>query len=131
MHKEVKCMIYITIDGDDIGQMITSSYLKNDLNELSRINYVVNEKTRLISAYLKTLGFNIIFCAADGVAGYTEQDTIDKNLIFDSIKSLSEPELHFSAGVGSTLQEAYIALLSAKSNGKHCLHDFLDLNSNV
>lgn len=124
-------MIYITIDGDDIGQMITSSYLKNDLHELSRINRVVNEKTLLISKFLKEQGFNIIFCAADGVAGFIDQIAIDKVFIFDSIKSLAEPELSFSAGIGSTLQEAYVALLSAKSNGKCCLHDFNYLNSNV
>ena len=124
-------MFYITIDGDDIGQMITSSYLKNDLHELSRINRVVNEKTLSISKFLKEQGFNIIFCAADGVAGFIDQIAIDKVFIFDSIKSLAEPELSFSAGIGSTLQEAYIALLSAKSNGKCCLHDFSYLNSNV
>lgn len=124
-------MIYITIDGDDIGQMITSSYLKNDLHELSRINRVVNEKTLLISKFLKEQGFNIIFCAADGVAGFIDQIAIDKVFIFDCIKSLAEPELSFSAGIGSTLQEAYVALLSAKSNGKCCLHDFNYLNSNV
>ncbi|WP_151980000.1 mCpol domain-containing protein [Acinetobacter guerrae] len=124
-------MIYITIDGDDIGQMITSSYLKNDLHELSKINRVVNEKTLLISKFLKEQGFNIIFCAADGVAGFIDQIVIDKVFIFDSIKSLAEPELSFSAGIGTTLQEAYIALLSAKSNGKCCLHDFNCLNSNV
>ncbi|UJA01797.1 mCpol domain-containing protein [Acinetobacter johnsonii] len=124
-------MIYITIDGDDIGQMITSSYLKNDLHELSKINRVVNEKTLLISKFLKEQGFNIIFCAADGVAGFIDQIAIDKVFIFDSIKSLAEPELSFSAGIGSTLQEAYVALLSAKSNGKCCLHDFNYLNSNV
>ena len=124
-------MIYITIDGDDIGQMITSSYLKNDLHELSRINRVVNEKTLSISKFLKEQGFNIIFCAADGVAGFIDQIAIDKVFIFDSIKSLAEPELSFSAGIGTTLQEAYIALLSAKSNGKCCLHDFNCLNSNV
>ena len=124
-------MIYITIDGDDIGQMITSSYLKNDLHELSKINRVVNEKTLLISKFLKEQGFNIIFCAADGVAGFIDQIAIDKVFIFDSIKSLAEPELSFSAGIGTTLQEAYIALLSAKSNGKCCLHDFNRLNSNV
>lgn len=124
-------MIYITIDGDDIGQMITSSYLKNDVHELSKINFVVNEKTLLISNFLKEQGFNIIFCAADGVAGYIDQTSIDKVFIFESIKALAEPELCFSVGIGSTLQEAYIALLSAKSNGKCRLHDFYFLNSNV
>ncbi|PSW46806.1 hypothetical protein C0W66_21675 [Photobacterium kishitanii] len=120
--------MYITIDGDDIGQMITSSYLKNDLNELSRINHLVNEKTLLISKFLQVQGFNIIFCAADGVAGYTDQETIDDMFIYDSIKSIADPELHFSAGVGSTLQEAYVALLSAKSSGKRCLHKYSALN---
>ncbi|EOQ61119.1 hypothetical protein F935_03465 [Acinetobacter calcoaceticus ANC 3811] len=124
-------MLYLTIDGDDIGQMITSSYLKNDIYELSRINRVVNEKTHLISIFLREQGFNIIFCAADGVAGYIDRSAIDKKFIFDSIESLAEPELHFSAGIGSTLQEAYIALLSAKSSGKRCIHDFSQISSNV
>ncbi|WP_323117084.1 mCpol domain-containing protein [Klebsiella quasivariicola] len=124
-------MIYITIDGDDIGQMITSSYLKNDVNELSRINSIVNEKTKKIAKLIESQGFRIIFCAADGVAGFTNKDNIDTDLIYSSIKFISEPELHFSAGIGSTLQEAYIALLSAKSSGKKCLHRFSDLNNNV
>lgn len=121
-------MIYITIDGDDIGQMITSSYLKNDISELSRINNVVNEKTKNIASFLESQGFNIIFCAADGVAGFTNQENVDRDMIYSSIRSLSEPELYFSAGIGLTLQEAYIALLSAKSSGKKCLHSFSDLN---
>lgn len=121
-------MIYITIDGDDIGQMIASSYLKNDLNELSRINRVVNEKTRLISGFLNSQGFSIIFCAADGVAGYSECETVNEIALFEEIKSIAEPELHFSAGMGATLQESYIALLSAKSSGKCCLHKFSVLN---
>lgn len=124
-------MIYITIDGDDIGQMITSSYLKNDVNALSRINNVVNDKTKKIANFLESQGFSIIFCAADGVAGFTTKDKVDSDLIYSSISTLSEPELNFSAGMGATLQEAYIALLSAKSSGKKCLHSFWDLNKNV
>ncbi|MBB1323544.1 MULTISPECIES: mCpol domain-containing protein [unclassified Shewanella] len=124
-------MMYITIDGDDIGQMITSSYLKNDVSELSRINQVVNEKTSLISDFLNSRGFNIIFCAADGVAGYSEDETVDEIILFEEIKSIAEPELRFSAGLGATLQESYIALLSAKSSGKYCLHNFSVLNKYV
>lgn len=123
-------MIYITIDGDDIGQMITSSYLKNDIERLSRINHMVNEKTNLISEYLKSQGFHIIFCAADGVAGYTELSSIDEVALFDSIKYIAAPELHFSVGVGATLQESYIALISAKSSGKCCLQTFSSINVN-
>ncbi|MEZ8055542.1 mCpol domain-containing protein [Vibrio atlanticus] len=120
-------MIYITIDGDDIGQKIASSYFKNDVDELSRINNLVNEKTKLISKYLQEQGFKIIFCAADGVAGYTHVDEINEQELYESIKHIGEPELSFSSGVGVTLQESYIALLSAKSSGKGCLHNFSNL----
>lgn len=120
-------MTYITIDGDDIGQMITSSYLKNDLNELNRINNLVNKKTQLISKFLEEQGFNIIFCAADGVAGYSEIEVLDEGFIYNSIKFIASPELSFSAGMGATLREAYVALLSAKSNGKRCMHNFSNL----
>ena len=88
-------MIYITIDGDDIGQMITSSYLKNDLHELSKINRVVNEKTLLISKFLKEQGFNIIFCAADGVAGFIDQIAIDKVFGGVSKSMLKKSRLNF------------------------------------
>lgn len=121
-------MKYITIDGDDIGQKITSSYLKNDVAALKDINRIVQEKTTEISVYLKSLGFEIIFCAADGVAGYTENSTISDENLYESIKEIASPSISFSCGVGETLQESYIALLSAKSNGKSCLHNYMSLN---
>lgn len=124
-------MKYITIDGDDVGQKITSSYLKNDIIELSRINQLVREKTSLIAMFLRSQGFTVIFCAADGVAGYSESIAITNEFIFESIKCIAGDELTFSIGTGCSLREAYIALLSAKSNGKACLHDFEEIKENV
>lgn len=124
-------MKYITIDGDDVGQKITSSYLKNDLSQLSRINELVREKTRLIAEFLRSQGFTVIFCAADGVAGYGEYVEASDEFIAESIKSLSGDELTFSIGVGRSLRDSYIALLSAKSNGKACLHNFENIKENV
>lgn len=54
-------MNYITIDGDDIGQKITSAYLGNNVKELIGVNNLVQDKTRQIAAYLKSQGFEIIF----------------------------------------------------------------------
>jgi hypothetical protein len=117
---------YITIDGDDIGQKITSAYLTNNVYELIRVNDLVKEKTELIAAYLESEGFEIIFCAADGVAGVTQSE-LDNRAIYSEIKKIAEDELSFSVGVGDTLRDAYVALLSAKSSGKGQLHNFNDM----
>lgn len=119
--------MYITIDGDDVGQKITSSYLRNDLNCLVNINSLVNEKTNLIADFLKSQGFDIIFCAADGVAGCIKAGHLDKDFIYRKIQEIGKGEISFSAGVGCDLRESYIALLSAKSSGKARLHNYKDI----
>jgi Na+(H+)/acetate symporter ActP len=120
-------MKFVTIDGDDIGQKITSAYLNNDVQELVRVNNLVQEKTQLIAGFLRSQGFKILFCAADGVAGSICTE-FDNDVIFSQIEKISEQEVFFSVGVGMTLREAYIALLSAKSSGKGRLHDFSDMD---
>lgn len=119
---------YITIDGDDVGQKIASAYFANNSLELMRVNELVRSKTKEISDFLVSQGFIVLFCAADGVAGYCKGDAPTDEFIFGSIKSLVSPELEFSVGVGRDLRESYIALLSAKSSGKGCLHNFEKLD---
>ena len=116
-------MNYITIDGDDIGQKITSAYLSNNVTELIRVNDLVQDKTEQIAAFLKSQGFEIIFCAADGVAA-TIKSEIDVEYLYSQIQRISGNELSFSAGAGNSLREAYVALLSAKSSGKGKLQSF-------
>lgn len=114
-------MKYISIDGDDIGQKITSYYLSNNSKELKSLSIDLKESTEEIATFLETNKFTVVFCAADGVVAFTE---IEQNFddIFIEINKFSPTAITFSAGVGSDLREAYIALLSAKSNGKGCLH---------
>lgn len=120
-------MKYITIDGDDIGQKITSCYLRNDLIALSEINTLVQTKTHLIADFLRSQDFIVIFCAADGVAAYSNVSNANDDFIFSSISRIAGVELTFSAGIGASLRESYIALISAKSNGKACLQNFESL----
>lgn len=117
-------MLYVAIDGDDIGRKITSCYLKNDIKSLVEINNLVQSKVQGIAGILIKNGFSIIFCAADGVAGFSTK-TKDVGEIFETIQKFGAPELSFSAGVGSDLKEAYIALMFAKSTGKSkiCTYD--------
>lgn len=116
-------MKYISIDGDDIGNKITSCYLWNDENKLNLISKQIEESTLKIATLLELNGFYVIFRAADGVVARTNTDCNYEEL-FIRINSCTTHGITFSAGVGSSLREAYIALLNSKSNGKNKLSDF-------
>jgi hypothetical protein len=117
---------YISIDGDDVGRIITSCYLSNDENKLTSISRQLEEITLKIAALLDARGFKVIFRAADGVVAKIDSE-LDFDALFLSISSCSTNHITFSAGVGSCLREACIALLSSKSNGKNQLSYFTNL----
>jgi hypothetical protein len=117
---------YISIDGDDIGRKITSSYLNNDENKLQLISHELENLTLAIADYLVDNNFSIIFRAADGVVASTTNEC-NFSKIFSDIRSLCSSGITFSAGVGENLRESYIALLNAKSSGKDCLSCFSTL----
>ncbi|WP_458379274.1 mCpol domain-containing protein [Pseudomonas chlororaphis] len=114
---------YISIDGDDIGRKITSCYLSNDVGKLKLISRQIEESTLKIAALLESKGFDVIFRAADGVVARTNTDCNFEELFF-VISSCPTNEITFSAGVGSSLREAYVALINSKSNGKNQISNF-------
>jgi len=115
---------YITIDGDDVGRKITANYLKNDVVGLVKLSHELETTTHRIAGLLRENGFDVIFCAADGVAASCghEPDFLE---IFSKIQKISPDSINFSAGVGGSLKDAYVALLDAKSNGKNRLCNYL------
>jgi GTP cyclohydrolase III len=118
---------YITIDGDDVGRKITACYLSNDEVGLRLISNELEAATIKVSNFLKSLGFDVIFCAADGVVASCE-GVVDFSDVFAHIQELAPNSISFSAGVGSNLKDAYVALLDAKSNGKNklCNHSRIE-----
>lgn len=120
-------MKYISIDGDDVGRKITSCYLSNNCSELKSLSKFLEETTREISNKLEKYGFDIIFCAADGVVASTQLD-VELEAIFIELQGLAPSGITFSAGVGSNLRESYVALTSAKCNGKNCMHEYSKLD---
>ena len=116
-------MEYITIDGDDVGRKITASYLSNDEVGLRSLSHELETTTKKIAELLESFGFNVIFCAADGVVASCE-DYPDFEDVFIGIQKLTPNSINFSAGVGSNLKDAYVALLDAKSNGKNQLCNY-------
>lgn len=121
-------MKYISIDGDDVGRKITACYISNDEKKLKNISKKLETTTKCISSLLVSTGFKILFSAADGVAAATDK-TVDFSELFEKIRSLAPKGFSYSAGVGSTLREAYIALQAAKSNGKNRLFEYSKINA--
>lgn len=121
-------MKYISIDGDDVGRKITSCYLSNDRDGLTELSRSLHVSTNAISIKLQENGFKVIFCAADGVVASTELE-VDLKSIFSQIQAIVPKGVTFSAGAGGNLRESYIALTSAKCNGKNCLHEYSTLDA--
>jgi len=119
--------MYIAIDGDDSGKKITACYINNDEAKLRQISEDLERSAKSISDFLKSNGFRIIFCAADGVAAATAVSEISVAELFCNIRRQAPHGFTFSAGVGNTLHEAYIALLNAKCLGKDRLSHFDDI----
>ncbi|AXT27531.1 mCpol domain-containing protein [Ruegeria sp. AD91A] len=111
-------MPFVTVDGDDIGRRLASCYLSNDVGALISTKELVELKTQQVSELLTDAGYEVLFCAADGVTAYSQESNLDEDKLYQSIKGKVGDELAFSVGIGPTLREAYVALLYAKSTGK-------------
>ncbi|MFC4808824.1 mCpol domain-containing protein [Paenibacillus sp. GCM10023250] len=109
-------MMYVYIDGDDIGLKIEKSFMNNDEISLQKINNDVKNAVNSISSQLVIGGFDIIFSGADGII--CKRDFVDVKELFDLIRHNSKG-INFSLGVGSSLCDAFLALRYAKSNGKN------------
>lgn len=124
-------MIYVAIDGDDIGRKLASCYLTNRVDNLKATKDLIDLKTQRISHLLSSLGYEVFFCAADGVTGALKADQINAGSLYQEIANIAGEELAFSVGVGKSLRESYVALLYAKSTGKARVCDFSSIESDV
>lgn len=119
---------YIVIDGDDVGRMIAACYFDNNIMRLSEVNIIIEMKINEIAEMLRREGFTILFCAADGVAAaHAHLAELNIHEIYCRTAEIGGLEITFSAGVGENIREAYVALLTAKSNGKAQMVNFRDM----
>jgi hypothetical protein len=121
-------MLYLIVDGDDIGRKITSYFITNDEARLTRISTDMTTAVGAISVVLQESGFRVFFCAADGVVA-ANPNQVDAEKLFERVRSLAPEGITFSAGTGETLQQAYVALMQAKCSGKNRHLDYGSLNS--
>lgn len=110
-------MIYIYLDGDDIGRKLASCFLENNDNKLAQIIKDLEDILSQIRDYLMKKGFQIIFFAADGVA--CKGTNLEVEGFAQYIRSVGQPRYTFSAGIGNSLQNSFFALEYAKAVGKN------------
>ncbi|MEH2298048.1 MAG: mCpol domain-containing protein [Nostoc sp.] len=109
-------MMYIILDGDDIGLKIEKSFMENDEVILKKINEDIKKIVDFISIYLVQERLEIIFSGADGIICKGHEVNI-KNLS-DFVKKECLPYT-FSIGIGDTLKSSFLALRYAKSISKN------------
>ena len=117
-------MKYSYIDGDNIGLLIESSFLRDDELSLKIVNETVKNDVQNITKYLISKNQEIIFSGADGIICKGNDLNIYQTLEF--IRK-SKSNITFCIGSGNTLKDCYIALRYAKSNGKN-IAVFLESN---
>lgn len=108
---------YISIDGDDTGSKIAIGYLENNEEKLSQAIQALYHILSQLQEYLKKLEFEIIFCAADGIACKGEFLHVEEFSKY--LKEVGTSTYTLSAGIGSDLQSSYFALKYAKAAGKN------------
>jgi len=111
-------LIYVGLDGDDIGKKIEKCLLENDEKEAARLSQeVINTKDK-IDEYLRSLNFEIIFSAGDDIL--SKGNSIDIEKLKEFLLNV-EDECSFSAGIANTMAKTYVALKYAKSIGKNVI----------
>lgn len=109
-------MIYLYLDGDDIGLDIEKSFIENDEVSLKQINQEMNRIANSMSRYFTDADFSILFLGADGII--CKGESIDISELVSYVRRISG-KYTFSIGAGNNLRDAFLALRYAKSIGKN------------
>jgi hypothetical protein len=107
---------YLVFDGDKIGDHLASAYLSNDERVLSEIDTALRERLANAAGFLRSLGFVMIACGADGIT--CKGKIVNLKASFCELARIVAPYT-FSMGCGNSLRDAYVSLRFAKANGRN------------
>jgi GTP cyclohydrolase III len=115
-------MLYLAIDGDDIGNHLEYSMLTNEVQSLIEFSMLFQSAMTWLSKMLQDkLGAAIILCEGDTLLATLPSDNYSIEVLEQmraEFRERTESSCTLSAGVGSTPREAYLALKLAKAGGK-------------
>ena len=115
--------MYVSVDGDDIGKMLTKIIYARSEEDISAFSNYVADFFLDIKKTVIELGGKVIFCAGDSIAYYIESE----EELLCTFEKMKTDRFNVSIGCGNTLQQAHWALNIAKSLGKNQVQYFSDL----
>jgi hypothetical protein len=118
--------MYVSVDGDDIGRMLTQRIYIEDDKEVKNFSNKVTNTFKSFENWVKSNSGEILFCAGDSILF-----KINDNLLEEAIKQLNSDIFTMSIGVGNTLRQAHWALNVAKSLGKNRVVYFDEIRHSI
>ncbi|MFJ4987700.1 mCpol domain-containing protein [Streptomyces sp. NPDC088732] len=111
-------MPFAIIDGDDVGSKVERHLLSNNVSAFTEASRMIADSIEELAEELgKIAGAEVIAVGGDSILTEFRSDAMDE--LINTLTGLQRPErLTFSAGVGTTLRESFVALRMAKSSGK-------------
>lgn len=109
-------MVYVGIDGDDIGSLVEETLRYDDPEKARQVSMSIHDAHKAIRKVVKDRGGKIIFDGGDNMFLFLPLD----NYLFEELRRIYVRETGHTAtvGVGSRPVEAHYALVVGKNTGK-------------
>ncbi|GAB4198442.1 MAG: hypothetical protein OHK0022_17810 [Roseiflexaceae bacterium] len=112
MNNNLAQSFFYAIDGDDVGPLIRSKIISNNIQGAAILSQDINHYFTSLSDSLKLKGHQIVFCGGDSLL------SISSHLLDFNPSEIPRGPCTISVGIGATAEYAYLALQLAKARGK-------------
>ncbi|MCL0094450.1 mCpol domain-containing protein [Dehalococcoidales bacterium] len=120
-------MLYVAVDGDDIGQLLTQRIYKvNNEHEVIQFSKLVTNTFAQVARWVIQNQGEVLFCTGDSILFKIPEALLDV-----ALNHLKLEHFTVSVGVGRTLREAHWALNVAKSLGKARVVHFDEVRKDI
>ncbi len=113
---EVIDMVYVGLDGDDMGHLVEDSLLSDDPEIAAKISNSIHDAHKAIRKLVASIGGRMIFDGGDNMLLYMPNDPEVLEAIGDIHKRITKHSV--TIGVGHRPIEAHYALVVGKNTGK-------------
>lgn len=113
-HNRQNGILFIAIDGDDVGVRLREKIVANDIQAMSALSSSIIEYFRIIRTTLEAGNCKIAFCGGDSLLAMNDQMPP-----LSWFEEMPIGPCTISVGIGETPEFAYLALQLAKARGKN------------
>ena len=119
-------MVYVAVDGDNIGQLLTQRIYTNNDREVIQFSALVTDTFTTVAKWVIQNKGEVLFCTGDSILF-----KISETLLDSALHHIKPEHFNVSVGVGRTLKESHWALNVAKSLGKARVVHFDEIRKDI